>query len=363
MMEDDIFPTFDAFGPLKDVAIIRDKVSGLHRGCAFVTFWNAADAERAQEALHDKYTFPGGRKPAQVKPAEPSGTGGKADRGCVNICHDFLFSRCTFPGMPINPAETKLFIGMLSRKAGEDDVRELFAPFGEIREIHMIRSADGTSKCAAFLKYVNHESCMHAIERLNNTYKMEGSSRPLIVKFADNKQQKQQRHMRHIRKHEMYPMVPPNGYPHFPPGPPIGMPIHPGAGQQYPMAPPPHFPPGRYGPAGPHLPHPYQYPPQFAPAPPPPYGYDQRPPPMQNPNHHSRPREGPAGANLFVYHLPHDMTDADLATAFNPYGNVISAKVYVDKYTGESKGFGKDLFVAQPVSLSYLDTHFSFFPN
>jgi CUG-BP- and ETR3-like factor len=54
-----------------------------------------------------------------------------------------------------------------------------------------------------------------------------------------------------------------------------------------------------------------------------------------------RPREGPAGANLFVYHLPHDLTDADLATAFNPFGNVISAKVYVDRYTGESKGFGK----------------------
>lgn len=75
MNEEDIFPTFDAFGPLKDVAIIRDKVTGLHRGCAFVTFWNPSDAERAQEALHDKFTFPGGRKPAQVKPAEPSGNG------------------------------------------------------------------------------------------------------------------------------------------------------------------------------------------------------------------------------------------------------------------------------------------------
>jgi CUG-BP- and ETR3-like factor len=53
-----------------------------------------------------------------------------------------------------------------------------------------------------------------------------------------------------------------------------------------------------------------------------------------------RPREGPPGANLFIYHLPHDLTDADLATAFNPFGSVISAKVYVDKYTGESKGFG-----------------------
>ena len=73
MNEEDIFPTFNPFGPLKDVAIIRDKHTGLHRGCAFVTFWSSADAERAQEALHDKYSFPGARRPAQVKPAEPSG--------------------------------------------------------------------------------------------------------------------------------------------------------------------------------------------------------------------------------------------------------------------------------------------------
>jgi CUG-BP- and ETR3-like factor len=71
--EEDIFPTFNPFGPLKDVAIIRDKHTGLHRGCAFVTFWSGADAEIAQEQLHDNYTFPGARRPAQVKPAEPSG--------------------------------------------------------------------------------------------------------------------------------------------------------------------------------------------------------------------------------------------------------------------------------------------------
>jgi CUG-BP- and ETR3-like factor len=72
MNEEDIFPTFDTFGPWKDVAIIRDKHTGLHRGCAFVTYWSSGDALRAQQALHDTFTFPGAKRYAQVKPAEPT---------------------------------------------------------------------------------------------------------------------------------------------------------------------------------------------------------------------------------------------------------------------------------------------------
>jgi RNA recognition motif-containing protein len=49
---------------------------------------------------------------------------------------------------------------------------------------------------------------------------------------------------------------------------------------------------------------------------------------------------GPPGANLFIYHLPEDLTDTDLSTAFAPFGTVVSSKVYKDKKTGESKGFG-----------------------
>ena len=49
---------------------------------------------------------------------------------------------------------------------------------------------------------------------------------------------------------------------------------------------------------------------------------------------------GPAGANLFVYHLPQMLNDADLETLFSPFGHIVSAKVFIDKISGESKGFG-----------------------
>lgn len=44
--------------------------------------------------------------------------------------------------------------------------------------------------------------------------------------------------------------------------------------------------------------------------------------------------------NIYVGNLPYSTTDDDLRNAFGEHGEVTSANVISDKFTGQSKGFG-----------------------
>ena len=49
--------------------------------------------------------------------------------------------------------------------------------------------------------------------------------------------------------------------------------------------------------------------------------------------------------NIYVGNLALNITEGDLQQAFEAFGEVTSAKIIKDKYSGESKGFG---FVEMP---------------
>jgi len=44
--------------------------------------------------------------------------------------------------------------------------------------------------------------------------------------------------------------------------------------------------------------------------------------------------------NIYVGNLHYDFSEDELKEAFQEFGEVVSAKIIVDKYSGRSKGFG-----------------------
>jgi RNA recognition motif-containing protein len=44
--------------------------------------------------------------------------------------------------------------------------------------------------------------------------------------------------------------------------------------------------------------------------------------------------------NIYVGNLPYDTGEADLQTAFAPYGSITRARIVTDRESGRSRGFG-----------------------
>jgi RNA recognition motif-containing protein len=49
--------------------------------------------------------------------------------------------------------------------------------------------------------------------------------------------------------------------------------------------------------------------------------------------------------NIYVGNLPHELTEEELRQTFETFGEVTSAKIITDKFSGVSRGFG---FVEMP---------------
>nr|XP_036222685.1 CUGBP Elav-like family member 2 isoform X2 [Bactrocera oleae]XP_036222686.1 CUGBP Elav-like family member 2 isoform X2 [Bactrocera oleae] len=386
---------FEEYGPVHSINVLRDKATGISKGCCFVTFYTRRAALKAQDALHNVKTLNGMYHPIQMKPADSE-----------------------------NRNERKLFVGMLNKKLNENDVRKLFEVHGAIEECTVLRDQNGQSKGCAFVTFATKHAAISAIKvTLNQNKTMDGCTSPLVVKFADTQKEKEQKKIQQIQAN-LWNLASNINIPLGQTATTVSTPILPNPPQQASpvlgadaitpaslqllqqlqavglqqqilqglgaqassaetaaataaaaaagLLPPmtvqnlaaiaamtqPSLANAATNPGSAQLtntaallwtdPNPLASAymstaaglPQFS-------STALSTSPLASVALSSaaaaaagKQIEGPEGCNLFIYHLPQEFTDTDLASTFLPFGNVISAKVFIDKQTNLSKCFG-----------------------
>lgn len=338
--EKDVRDVFEPYGEIYSFNMLMDKEKGEHKGCCFLTYYDNESSKAAVESLHGKITLPGARNPIQVKPAASE----------------------------VLPENRKLFCGMLARSLDEDGVRSMFSQFGSIEDVTVLRQ-NGVSKGCAFVLFETRQQAQNAIKVLHHSRTMEGCSSPMVVKLADSDKDKMARNMRtgsvlpstpayntlaqstamtggdsvsQLQQQAIFyqqlfnqlvlPQIMAGNLPQAGQPGAVSALVNALATQAQTMEQqsssqvvnntlPAQLP--QYGVL-----------PQSSYAP---YGAPQ---PQQQLTAEGKQKEGPEDANLFIYQLPPEYTDADLMQLFTPFGNVLSVKVFRDKYTQQSKRFG-----------------------
>ncbi|XP_063294289.1 CUGBP Elav-like family member 1 isoform X9 [Pelobates fuscus] len=370
--EKELRELFEQYGAVYEINVLRDRsqTPPQSKGCCFITFYTRKAALEAQNALHNMKILPGMHHPIQMKPADSEKNNAVEDR--------------------------KLFIGMVSKKCNENDIRVMFSQFGQIEECRILRGPDGLSRGCAFITFTSRSMAQTAIKAMHQAQTMEGCTSPIVVKFADTQKDKEQKRMAQQLQQQMQQINAASVWGNL-----AGLnslaPQYLALLQQtassgnlnslsglHPM--------GGSSPSSNNsssvnamaslgalqtlagataglnvgslagmaalngglgssslsngtgstmeaLSQAYSGIQQYAAAALPSL-YNQSLLSQQGIGAAGSQKEGPEGANLFIYHLPQEFGDQDLLQMFMPFGNIVSAKVFIDKQTNLSKCFG-----------------------
>ncbi|KAF4683701.1 hypothetical protein FOZ62_025353 [Perkinsus olseni] len=342
--EDNVRNLFEPYGDVEEVSIIRPKTNpgkGQKYGCAFVKYGAIQEAAAAIEGMAGKQTVNESAGPLQIQYAngEPERLGLPDDTEGV---------------------AQKLFVANVPAEVDDGELRKVFSEYGTVTEAYCIQPRRPGGNRAAFVRFSKKSDALRAIDALNDKFTFPNNDRPLAVKCAETKEQRDaHRQEMDMSRSQQSSANRYNGDSGYGPGPAGGF-------RQRPSPPP--GPPAQPRKAGDWTEYlsqsdgryyyhnartcqtqwdvPYEFQnmgPPPAPSPQPQQqdrsyggGYG----PMQTPRAQQQRRDGPMGANVFVYNIPPEWTDGDLVREFGSCGAISTTRVIIDSQTNQSKGYG-----------------------
>ncbi|GJR92441.1 flowering time control protein FCA-like protein isoform X1 [Tanacetum coccineum] len=133
---DEIHSVFGKHGEITEIIHFKNLRNLQTREGCFVKFANIEDADRAIQALHHQYTFPGGIHPIEV------------------------------------------------RHASKAEIADLFSPYGYVEDVFLIFDEQKQSRGSGFITFTDRAMAAAAVNALDGNFIMEGCVHPLLVRFA-----------------------------------------------------------------------------------------------------------------------------------------------------------------------------------
>lgn len=218
--EDDLYNLFAAQGPIDAMKMPINRMTGRHKGYAFIEMDNEDDAVKAVEELNGMMLD---NRPLAVNFQDEN----RLRRHKENL----------YAAQP-NP---KLFIRNISSDTSEDYLLELFSQAGTVNSLKVPTDHyTGEPRTYGFAEMASTEEAQAVIERFNGMM-LEGEE--LQVLFADPYRIKENQQKRWRQRQGGYGAPPPQGGYYYPPQQYYGPPPQHGGGHQH-QGPPPQYYPG-----------------------------------------------------------------------------------------------------------------------
>ncbi|XP_060092224.1 CUGBP Elav-like family member 4 isoform X15 [Heteronotia binoei] len=326
--EKDLKPLFEEFGKIYELTVLKDRFTGMHKGCAFLTYCERESALKAQSALHEQKTLPGMNRPIQVKPADSESRGGCAfvkysshaeAQAAINALH----------GSQTMPGASSSLVVKFADTDKERTMRRMQQMAGQMGMFNPMAIQFGAYGAYAQALMQQQAAIMASVAQ-------GGYLNPMAAFAAAQMQQMAALNMNGLAATPMTPTsggsTPPgitasavpsipspigvNGFTGLPPqanGQPAAEAVFANGIHPYPAQSPTAADPLQQAYAGVQ---------QYAAAYPAAYGQISQAFPQPPPMIPQQQREGPEGCNLFIYHLPQEFGDAELMQMFLPFGFV-----------------------------------------